>query len=635
MENVYKYPKTPALDQALNDFLATGYKLETVPLKTIIKDNDLNPELDASKFIPDDAEYWGYTDAMFAVHKGNKYKLGNGHHRCIALYNDGYDAVELPVLTEAISLDVFKKDPDLAREILKDVKATFGFIDPTESEATYLLNSGRFLDTKGPFANHQHINIANYIEEHYDIDDVDPINNGSKFMLHIAHAVRITYWKNDPGIKGICLPVMDLTGPQYDNLAVFLNKIAHKVTKNTPLFIATARGSSQIEYDRGDNLAERVIQDIHAYYTTRRLEGGDLDFNEDYKVIYDTILVYVSDRYNGGGFNQEIPVINGSISETIKKYKQDLGPGYWVEYQGPGKTHRAEPKKKQPSFYQGSLFEDTRSSLINNSKNAGAYKDQSHGKNRFERKRLSKIANTVKQYNQIDMNQFFKQDTLQVNIPVIGETDTYDVTIKMSGIVAEMARLIKNNKNQLEYKTIVQALTKVFNSSDVYVKCSCDDFKYRFAHWNIIRNVSVDDTDKDPGPGKGKANPNDDKGRGCKHILLVLANSDWIMKVTSVINNYIHYVDENLRKAFLTVIFPKLYGTVADAAEEQDLVPEDTELMSDKSLIDTINDYGKNRGKYQKGSNKNPVTGTGGRTKKEEPKEDEENAEEGETESEK
>ena len=81
MENVYKYPKTPALDQALNDFLATGYKLETVPLETIIKDNDLNPELDASKFIPDDTEYWGYTDAMFAVHKGNKYRLGNGHHR--------------------------------------------------------------------------------------------------------------------------------------------------------------------------------------------------------------------------------------------------------------------------------------------------------------------------------------------------------------------------------------------------------------------------------------------------------------------------------------------------------------------------------------------------------------------------
>ena len=29
-----------------------------------------------------------------------------------------------------------------------------------------------------------------------------------------------------------------------------------------------------------------------------------------------------------------------------------------------------------------------------------------------------------------------------------------------------------------------------------------------------------------------------------------------------------------------------------------------------------INEYGRNRGKFKKGSNKNPVTNTGGRTKK-------------------
>ena len=33
-------------------------------------------------------------------------------------------------------------------------------------------------------------------------------------------------------------------------------------------------------------------------------------------------------------------------------------------------------------------------------------------------------------------------------------------------------------------------------------------------------------------------------------------------------------------------------------------------------IIDLINDYGRNRGKYQKGSNKNPITGTGGKAKK-------------------
>lgn len=266
------------------------------------------------------------------------------------------------------------------------------------------------------------------------------------------------------------------------------------------------------------------------------------------------------------------------------------------------------------------LLEDSRATLVGKSRNAGQYKHPTQGKNRFERKRLSKIANAVKAYNKIDMNKLFKEDTLVVNIPVIGETDQYTVTIKMEGVVSEIAKNIKNNNNKLEYKTILQALTKVFNTANIYVKCTCDDYKYRFAHWNIVNNVSVDDTAQDPGPGKGIRNPKDDMGRGCKHILLVLANGDWILKVASVINNYIHYAEEKLQKPFLKIIFPKLYGIPADEMVEQDLVDDDKYLDSSTGLIDAINDYGKQRGRYTKGSNKNPITGTGGRTKKEEPK---------------
>ena len=87
------------------------------------------------------------------------------------------------------------------------------------------------------------------------------------------------------------------------------------------------------------------------------------------------------------------------------------------------------------------------------------------------------------------------------------------------------------------------------------------------------------------------------------------------MKVASVINNYINYAQEHMQKAFLKIIFPKLYGIPATAAEEEGLVPEDTNLDTEKHIIDLINDYGRNRGKYQKGSNKNPVTNTGGRQK--------------------
>lgn len=253
------------------------------------------------------------------------------------------------------------------------------------------------------------------------------------------------------------------------------------------------------------------------------------------------------------------------------------------------------------------LTEANRTSLIAQSRSMGAYKNQERGKNRFDRKRYSKIANSVKSYNAIDMNKVFKQDILQVNIPVVGESDEYTVTIKLEGVVGEIQKNIKNNKNKFEFRTIIQALTKIFNTTDVYVKCTCPDAKYRFAHWNIVKNVSVDDSSQDPGPGKGVANPNDDKGRGCKHILLTLSNGEWMMKVASVINNYCHYLSEKKPEAFLKLVFPKLYGVPAAEAAENDLVADNDDLETGKDLIDIINEWAKHRGKFQKGSNINPV----------------------------
>ncbi len=269
------------------------------------------------------------------------------------------------------------------------------------------------------------------------------------------------------------------------------------------------------------------------------------------------------------------------------------------------------------------LDEATRNQLIAQSRNVRKYKDTSRGATRMERKRYSKVANAVKSYNEINMNDFWKSDILKVNIPIVGETDEYTVTIKLEGVVAELQKNIKNNQNKFEFRTIIQALTKVFNTSDVWVRCTCPDFKYRFAHHLIVHNMSVDDTSKDPGPGKGIANPNDDMGRGCKHVLCVLANGSWMMKVASVINNYCHYLSEKKPEAFLKLVFPKLYGVPADEADQNGIVEDNEDLESGKDLIDIINEWAKSRGKFKKGSNKNPVTktGPGDKKNKEEPDE--------------
>ena len=122
------------------------------------------------------------------------------------------------------------------------------------------------------------------------------------------------------------------------------------------------------------------------------------------------------------------------------------------------------------------LTEATRVQLVSQSRNMGQYKDTSRGKTRLDRKKYSKLANAVKNYNEIDMNKLFKQDILQVNVPVVGESDEYTVTIKIEGVVAEIQKNIKNNGNKLEFRTVIQALTKVFNTTDVYTKCTCADY---------------------------------------------------------------------------------------------------------------------------------------------------------------
>ena len=371
--------------------------------------------------------------------------------------------------------------------------------------------------------------------------------------------------------------------------------------------------------------------DIPRICLSRSLQGSLARLNESKKILDKTLHVYIveSDKYY-------TPVLSDAPLRDITEevwLQEAVEPHLVCDIQVTGiESTKAEEVKGHMTMVpvwkyevlRETINEDTRVMLVNKSRSAGPYKDQSRGKNRFERKKYSQVAKTVKQYNKIDMNQLFKQDILLVHIPVTGETDNYTVSIKIEGVVAEIAKNIKNNKNQLEHRTVMQALAKVFNSGNVYVKCTCPDHTYRYAHWNIIDNVSVDDSAQDPGPGKGIANPNDKLGRGCKHILLVLANGDWLMKVASVINNYIHYAEKHLQKPFLKLIFPKLYGVPFDEAEENNLLPVDFELKSTSDIIDTINDYGKNRGKYQKGSNKNPVTGTGGKAKKpvEEPKEE-------------
>ena len=242
------------------------------------------------------------------------------------------------------------------------------------------------------------------------------------------------------------------------------------------------------------------------------------------------------------------------------------------------------------------LLELNRSQLIQKSKKSDSYKDTSKGRNRWERRNHSKIANQVAQYNKIDMNNLFKNDELKVGIEVRGETDTYTVLIRYNGVLKEIQDQIKRNNNKLEFKCVLIALQRVFNSGNVFVSCDCPDFKYRIAY-NATKGGYNSGTPELR--ASNITNPNDTKGAGCKHINLVLGNVDWIMKVSSVLNNYIHYMEQHYQRKYADLMFPKLFGIPYQKAVQLNLFDKDDTLSDDKNEIALSNRFGRERGRFR------------------------------------
>lgn len=227
------------------------------------------------------------------------------------------------------------------------------------------------------------------------------------------------------------------------------------------------------------------------------------------------------------------------------------------------------------------LIEKTRTELINKSKHADNYKDTSKGKNRYERRLKSRVANNVAQYNKLDMDALFKRDILTIGIEVQGETNTYTVTMRFQGILNEIQKDVKANNGKLEFKIVARAMSRVYNSGDIQLHCSCPDWVYRQGYWASKDGYG---TQYEPRPSD-ITNPHNSKGGGCKHSLLVMSNLDWMMKVSSVIINYIKYCQKNLQNNYATYIFPKVYGmpykkAVQLSLFDNGLLPSDQELLT-------------------------------------------------------
>ena len=240
------------------------------------------------------------------------------------------------------------------------------------------------------------------------------------------------------------------------------------------------------------------------------------------------------------------------------------------------------------------LLEKTRNQLVSDSKNVKRERD---GQTRYQKRLKSRIGSSVREYNSMNMNKLFKDNILDVNIQVYGETDNYIVTLSFGSILDELRTLLRSGK-QLELRDIVRALTASFNKDNVYIHCSCPDWQYRFAYFATKKDINAGNPELRP---SDITNPDDNLGDGCKHVMLVLNNTSWIIKTASVISNYIKFMEKNQKRLYADIIYPAIYGKKYEEPVQMDLFNKD-ELDTDKDTLDKSNEYARTKSQFKTGN---------------------------------
>ena len=244
------------------------------------------------------------------------------------------------------------------------------------------------------------------------------------------------------------------------------------------------------------------------------------------------------------------------------------------------------------------LQEKTRNELISKSKTGDKYapNNQYLGKNRHERRLHQKPMKSVSQLNQLNMNKIFKDDIFDINIKVRGETDEYIVRISFSGFLDNLHRELQHS--EFNQRTILRALTKAFNGENVFVRCSCPDFRYRQAYWASKNSLIAGDPETRP---SDITNPKDTKGGVCKHIAHILSNNSWLMGVASVIYNYCNYMKTHKEDLYAKIIYPAIFEKPYE--DEYQLSFDEPELTTgEDDTIDISNKEARERGRFKPGN---------------------------------
>lgn len=133
----------------------------------------------------------------------------------------------------------------------------------------------------------------------------------------------------------------------------------------------------------------------------------------------------------------------------------------------------------------------------------------------------------------VDNDKFLKHDMAVIEVPV----GDYICTIAFRGIIHKLIDVVKHQPNgNITLQSVIKAINKAVDETDVLVDCECADWKYRFSYWATKYGYKYGKPEFRPAK---ITNPDDNIGSMCKHLASILSNKQWMIKLSSIVNQMI------------------------------------------------------------------------------------------------
>lgn len=187
-----------------------------------------------------------------------------------------------------------------------------------------------------------------------------------------------------------------------------------------------------------------------------------------------------------------------------------------------------------------------------------------------------RVKYSPKDFRTVDFEDLFEEDRFTWRTRVHGE-DNYICTISFEGAFEYLKYNLssmrgKNRWKRITINMVAEALSKSLDSEDLYIDCTCPDFKYRFAFWCTQDDCKYGLPQNTPPKVR---NVNNNKGYVCKHLLALLYGKRW---VRSAAKAWLDYMRAN---PDLTEYY--IWGKQMEPDYDEDFDEDDIEELEDES----------------------------------------------------